>query len=75
MSQVNDPSGVQIPTYTMQVEDTGTYKYIGEADPGTATSAALWRLCRITNASSTILYAAGGAFTQTWDGRASATYA
>lgn len=55
-------------------EDTGTYTYLGDATPGTATSTAKWRIARVTNADSTILYANAGAFTATWDNRATETY-
>lgn len=60
---------------TTLIDDTGTYKYIGSADPGTATSAAKWSVCRVTNATGSIYYANSGAFNQIWDNRASLTYA
>lgn len=52
--------------------------YVGEALPGTLTSAASWRVKRITLAADTdleILYADGSdAFNQIWDNRLSLTY-
>lgn len=53
---------------------TAGYTYIGEAVPGTATSAASWRVARITDATGSMYYA-GGQFDQIWDNRASLTYA
>lgn len=56
-------------------DDTGTYLYLGEAVPGTATSAAGWRISRVTNADSTIVWADGdGSFDNIWDNRASLSY-
>jgi len=51
--------------------------YIGNTKPGTATSAALWRIRRITKASSvlTIEFAEGAdTFTNIWDSRTSLNY-
>ena len=75
MAVVNDASGRAVPVTILKVDDAGTYKYLGEADPGTATSAASWSIARVTNASGDILYAAGGTFNQIWDNRASLSYA
>ena len=75
MAFVTDLSGRVVPVTTLLVDDAGTYKYIGEGDPGTATSAASWSVCRVTNATGSILYAAGGNFSQIWDNRASLSYA
>lgn len=75
MAFVTDPSGRSVPISILQVDDTGTYKYLGESDSGTATSSALWSICRITNATGVTLYAAAGQFTQIWDNRASLSYA
>lgn len=60
--------------YTAQIEDTGTYTYIGEAGPGTPTTAASWRIARVTNSSGKTEYASSGAFKAIWDNRASITY-
>lgn len=75
MAFVTDASGALHEKHIYQ-EDTGaTYMYVGWADPGTATSAAGWSISRETLATGVILYAAGGAFSQIWDDRASLTYA
>lgn len=61
--------------YAFKMDDTGTYKYLGEAQPGTATSAAEWRIQRITNSDSTITWADGdGDFDNVWDDRATLSY-
>ncbi len=78
MSFVNGPGGAGgqlVERLSFLMDDTGTYKYMGEADPGTATSAATWAISRLTVATGSMLFAAGGAFTQIWDNRASLTYA
>ena len=60
---------------TTRIVDTGTYKYIGEATPGTPTSAAGWRITRIINATGEMAPAGNvGDFDQVWDNRASLTY-
>lgn len=60
--------------YTTQIDNTGTYTYIGEAGPGTPTAAASWRIGRVTNSTGVILYAASARFTQIWDNHTSLTY-
>lgn len=70
------------PAYALAVrtDDVGgspDVMYVGEADPGTATSAALWRVKRVTDDGTefvTIQWAAAGAFTQIWDDRTSLSY-
>ena len=62
------------PAYVVKVDDAGTYVYFGEAVPGTATSAAKWRIHRITSATGNIDWARLAAFNQIWDNRASLTY-
>ena len=63
------------PVYTTLIDNAGTYTYIGEAVPGTATSAASWLISRITNASGSV-YQSSGKFDQIWDNRAtSVTFA
>lgn len=53
----------------------GDYKYIGEAAPGTATSAGSWRIQRLTVADNTIVWADGdGEFNNVWDDYASLSY-
>lgn len=76
---VNEDTTGAAPTrsaaYAFKKDDTGTYTYIGEAAPGSATSAAVWRIQRITNADSTIEWADGdGDFNNVWDNRASLSY-
>ncbi len=75
MAIVNDASGRAVPVTILKMDDTGTYKYIGETDSGTATNAASWSICRKTNATGDLLYAGGGQFNQIWDNRASLSYA
>ena len=62
----------------MQVNDTGTgTMYVGEALPGTATSAALWRIKKIvtTGADIAITWADGNDyFDNIWTSRASLSY-
>lgn len=60
-----------------KIDEALPYTYIGEANVGTATSAASWRIKRVDDTSdpdSTILYAGTGAFDQVWDNRTSLTY-
>ena len=56
------------------VDDTGTYVYIGKAASGTATSAATWKIRRVTSASGNT-YPISAEALGTWDNRASETYA
>lgn len=59
----------------LQVDDAGTYIYVGTAIPGTATSAASWKIKRIVAATGVTTYADGDAFyNNIWDNRASLTY-
>lgn len=55
-----------------------TVAYVGEAQPGTATTAALWRIKRVTLGPGddvTEQWAGGSAaFSQVWDDRASLSY-
>lgn len=61
--------------YKVQVDDTGTYIYLGWAATGTANNAALWRIARITAASGSRVWADGnGNFDNIWDDRASLTF-
>ena len=58
-----------------QIDDTGTVVYIGQATSGTATSAATWRIKRVTSATGVVLWAAGvDTFSQIWDNRAALSY-
>lgn len=59
----------------LRVDEGATYMYVGEAEPGTATSAASWRVKRMTIADATIVWADGNSnFDNIWDNRASLTY-
>lgn len=59
----------------MQVDDTGTYVYIGTAIPGTSTSSGDWRIKRITSATGTTVWADGDAlYDNVWDDRATLSY-
>lgn len=61
--------------YTLRYDEGATYTYIGEAAPGTATSAASWRIKRLTNADNTIIWADGDTNQDNiYDNRASLTY-
>lgn len=62
---------------TLTDEASATVTYIAEAEPGTAQSAAAWRIRRITKSGSATLteWAAGGAFTAVAANRAELTYA
>lgn len=53
---------------------TAGYTYIGEGTPGTPTSAAKWRISRITSASGSSYFTGAGDFDQVWDNRANLTY-
>lgn len=59
----------------LRLDEGATYTYIGEAQPGALTSAASWRIKRMTNSDSTIVWADGNnSFDNIWDNRASLTY-
>jgi len=59
----------------LKVDDTGTVTYLGTAKPGTATSAASWRVKKVTNASGDIVWADGDdSYDNVWDDRASLSY-
>jgi hypothetical protein len=64
--------------YTKLIDQEGTISYIGEALPGTANSAAEWRIFRLNEANDPdlqIQWASGNAeFIHTWDDRATYTY-
>jgi hypothetical protein len=56
---------------------SSTVTYLGNAPPGSATSAAVWKIKRMTQAASgdiDIEWADLGRNTQIWDNRASLTY-
>jgi hypothetical protein len=54
---------------------TAGYVYFGQAIPGTATSAASFRIGRLNLTTGSFLLAGTGDFNQVWDNRASLTYA
>lgn len=64
--------------YAVELDDAGGgVTYVGEADPGTATSDPNWRIKRITEVSGDIAieWADGvAAFSKVWDDRAGYTY-
>lgn len=62
-------------SYALRYDEGATYTYIGEALPGTATSAASWRIKRLTNADNTIVWADGDSdFDNIYDNRVSLSY-
>jgi len=63
----------------LQLDEVSTYTYIGEAPPGSATSAAVWRIKRMdessTNPDLVIKWASGNNnYDKIWDNRLSLTY-
>ena len=64
--------------YTKLIDQEGTISYIGEALPGTANSAASWRIFRLDESNDPdlqIMWASGNAeFIHTWDDRATYNY-
>lgn len=65
------------PAVKLLWDDTTTANtiYVGKAPIGTATSAGSWQIQKINTSTKDIKYAASGAFTATWDNRAtSETY-
>ena len=60
-------------SYDLLMDDQGTYMYVGEAIPGTLTSAPSWKIKKVTDTS--VKYADGVAtFTKVWNNRASYIY-
>ena len=63
--------------YALQLDSVGATTYIGEAVPGTITSAALWRIKRMveTGPDLVITWADGNEnFDNVWDSRAGLSY-
>lgn len=61
--------------FTIRIDEGATYTYVGQAVPGTATSAAEWIIKRIENSTGNILFADGNAnLDNIWDNRAILTY-
>jgi len=71
-----DTSGVSSVTKTLVDEQSSALTYVGKAAQGSATSAAVWQIFRVTVAGTitTIEYAGTGLFDQIWDSRASLIY-
>lgn len=69
-------TGVEV-QYNKLIDVSGNYTYIGEALPGTATSAGTWRIKRVEQIGTdyNILWASGSAdFNKTWDSRLTYAY-
>ena len=65
--------GTTSSNYQIELDDTGTYLYVGEALPGTSTAASSWRIKRVANTS--VRYADGvTTFNKVWDSRTLYTY-
>ena len=60
----------------VEVDDAGTYVYVGYAIPGSPTSSAVWKIKRIKTTNVVeILYADGdAAYNNIWNDRSSLTY-
>jgi len=76
----DDPAVTQLVNsnaeYTVKIDTGATYTYIGNAVPGTATSASTWKIKRVTNATGNVDWADSvTTFTKKWDDRATYTYA
>jgi hypothetical protein len=71
-----DTSGPTSATKTLVDEQSSALTYVGKAAQGSATSAAVWQVFRVTVAGTitTIEYAGTGLFDQIWDSRASLIY-
>lgn len=71
-------SGDTVPDYTTLIDDVGSgVTYIGYAVPGTATSAASWKIKKLIESGddAQVLFANGAAtFVNIWDNRASLGY-
>ena len=60
---------------SVRMDDGATYLYVGKAQPGSATSSALWQIQRITQSDTTILFADGNQnFDNIWDNYASLSF-
>lgn len=65
----------------LRYDEGATYTYIGEAEPGVPTTDDGWRIQRLTNADTTLVWAklpseitSSADFNKVWDNRASYTY-
>lgn len=64
-------------TYAVRIDEVGSTTYVGEALPGTLTSAASWRIKRLTETGPdlTIQFADGNSsFDNIWDNRLALSY-
>jgi len=53
--------------FSMRLDDTGAYKYIGEALPGSSEDEGVWRIQRITIEDKSVVWADGdGVFDNVW---------
>lgn len=63
------------PEYSLRVAEGATYTYIGEANPGSSEGALVWRIKRMTNADTTIVWAEGTSdFDKIWNNHLSYSY-
>lgn len=71
-------SGGDVVPYAIEVDDVGGgVSYVGRADPGSATSAAVWQIQRLTLTGSdvSVEWASGNAeFSHVWDDRLGLSY-
>lgn len=80
MSRIVDPwlgSLTSGPALAVRVDTVATVTYVGEAQPGTASSAAAWRIKRLTETGddAVLEWADGNAgFDNIWDNRLSLSY-
>ena len=69
---------VQVDKYATHVSDPGEFIYLGQAEPGSVTSAAVWRVKRIrvdSDPEIQLLFADGNEnFDNIWDNRESLSY-
>lgn len=72
---IDDAVSTNPADYSVRIDEGATYTYIGYADPGVGVASALWKIKRLTNADSTILWADGNSsFDNVWNDRASLSY-
>jgi len=61
--------------FIIRLDTVGSIDYVGEANIGTLTSAASWRIKRVDSTTGIVIQWAGtGVFNQIWDNRASLSY-
>ena len=71
MTITRSPGGFVSEVFDREIDDTGTYTYIGLCDVG---AAANYQVQRVTNATGVSRMANGGQFNVVWADRATATY-